>query len=342
MIGHVSKGASSFHLIRYCLEDKKELTEEMKRQLAQVDHLEHLDRAEVLEYNKCFGNKYELTEQFRDVQKLSKRVEKPVLHLSLRLAPGESLSRDQLIEIGREAAKEFGVADHQYICVLHKDTKEQHIHIAANRVGFDGKVASDSNSYKRMAALCRRLEKQYNLQEVLSPRAFLSVDERKLPRHDKRKEQLKENIRRTLKEVSQYPEFEKRMTELGYKVIKGRGISFIDDKKVKTKGSEVGFSLMKIERILALKQELALKQKENSLRRELGKMGKQGTQNQRITVKPFPRSTVKPTPVIQTGNQIASLLSILLEPQQEMEGGGPYELTEEYIRRKRKRQGKSH
>jgi Relaxase/Mobilisation nuclease domain len=78
------------------------------------------------------------------------RVEKPVLHLSLRLAPGETLSRNQLIEIGREAAKGFGVADHQYICVLHKDTKEQHTHIAANRVGFDGKVASDSNSYKRI------------------------------------------------------------------------------------------------------------------------------------------------------------------------------------------------
>ncbi|MDR3712048.1 MAG: relaxase/mobilization nuclease domain-containing protein [Puia sp.] len=217
MIGHVSKGGSFFHCISYCLEDKKELTEEMKRQLAQGGHLQHKDRAEVLEYNKCFGNKYELTEQFRDVQKLSKQVEKPVLHLSLRLAPGENLTRDQLIEIGREAAKEFDVADHQYICVLHKDTNEQHIHIAANRVGFDGKVASDSNSYKRMAALCRRLEKQYHLQEVLSPRAFLSPTERLLPRHDIRKDRLKENIQRTLKEVSQYSEFEKKMTDLGYK-----------------------------------------------------------------------------------------------------------------------------
>jgi hypothetical protein len=52
------------------------------------------------------------------------------------------------------------------------------------------------------------------------------------------------------------------MRELGYKIIKGRGISFIDDKKVKTKGSEVGFSMMKIEKIPSLKQELAIKQKE--------------------------------------------------------------------------------
>jgi hypothetical protein len=176
MIGHVSKGASFFHCISYCLEDKIKLTEEMKQQLAQADHLQHKDRAEVLEYNLCFGDKYELAEQFRDVTKLSKQVEKPVLHLSLRLAPGDSLTREQWLKIGREAAKEFGVADHQYICVLHKDTKEQHIHIAANRVGFDGKVASDSNSYKRMAALCRRLEKEYNLKQVLSPRAFLSPE----------------------------------------------------------------------------------------------------------------------------------------------------------------------
>jgi len=48
------------------------------------------------------------------------------------------------------------------------------------------------------------------------------------------------------------------MQALGYKVIKGRGISFIDDKKVKIKGSEVGFSLAKIDRILSIKQQLEL------------------------------------------------------------------------------------
>ena len=342
MIGHVSKGTSSYHCISYCLEDKVHLTEAMKQQLARMDNLQHKDRAEVLEYNQCFGNKYELAEQFRDVQKLSRRVEKPVLHLSLRLAPGENLNRDQLIEIGRQAAKEFGVADHQYITVLHKDTKEQHIHIAANRVGFDGKVASDSNSYKRMAALCRRLEKEYHLQEVLSPRAFLSPNERQLPRHDIRKDRLKENIQRTLKEVDHFSEFEKKMTDLGYKVIKGRGISFIDDKKVKIKGSEVGFSLMKIEQVLALKQELALRQKENLQQQELGEGTKPHTPSHRLTIDPFPRPERKPEPVIHTEKQIVSLLSKLLEPVPQMGGGEPYELSEEYLKRKRKRPKISH
>jgi hypothetical protein len=343
MIGHVSVGSSSSHCISYCLEDKRELTEEQKQQLALMDHLQHKDRAEVLEYNKCFGNKNELADQFRDVEKLNKLVEKPVLHLSLRLAPGESLTRNQLIEIGRECAKEFGVADHQYICVLHKDTNEQHIHIAANRVGFDGKVAKDSNSYLRMTKFCRRMEKQYHLQEVLSPRAFLSPQERLLPRHDKRKDRLENDIRKTLKEVTNYPDFEKKMTELGYKVIKGRGISFIDDKKVKIKGSEVSFSLGKIEKILALKQELAIKQKER-LRQEPGQgITKQpASPGQRMIFKHMQRSERESAPVIQTEKQIATLLSALLEPEQQMGGGLPYELTEEYLRKKRKRPKISH
>lgn len=42
-----------------------------------------------------------------------------------------------------------------------------------------------------MAELCRRLEKKYGLQEVLSLRVFLSLKDRLLPRHDNRKEKLK-------------------------------------------------------------------------------------------------------------------------------------------------------
>ncbi|MEZ0183745.1 relaxase/mobilization nuclease domain-containing protein [Flavobacterium oncorhynchi] len=259
MIGRVSIGSSFYHCISYCLEDKKELSQEKKRALAMQDRLQYKDRAEVLEYNNCFGNKYELTQQFKDVRKLSRRVEKPMLHLNLRLAPDDTLTKEQLREVGRECAKEFGIADNQYICVLHKDTKEQHIHIAANRVGFNGKVANDSNSYKRMSELCRRLEKKYSLQEVLSPSAFLSPKDRLLPRHDSRKEKLKVDIQQTLKYANSYLGFERQMKDLGYKVLKGRGISFIDDKKVKIKGSEVGFSLTKIEKILRQKQQLAIK-----------------------------------------------------------------------------------
>ena len=131
----------------------------------------------------------------------------------------------------------------------------------ANRVGFDGKAAKDSNNYRRMAALCRRLEKEYNLKQMLSPKAFLSPEERRLPRCDQRKEKLRNDIRNILEKAKDYPAFESGMKSLGYQVLKGRGIAFIDDKKVRTKGSEVGFYLMKIEKILRLKGEISVKEK---------------------------------------------------------------------------------
>ncbi|HET8572875.1 MAG TPA: relaxase/mobilization nuclease domain-containing protein [Edaphocola sp.] len=261
MIGKVSIGKSLFHCLSYCLEDKRKLSAEEKEKLSEGDGVQHLNRAEVLTYNLCYGDKKELADQFREVRKLSRRTEKPALHLTLRLAPGESLSRAELTEIGRKCAEEFGVSDHQYVCILHKDTKEQHIHLVANRVGFDGKAAKDGNNYRRMAALCRRLEKEYNLKQVLSPKAFLSPEERRLPRRDQRKEKLRNDIRDTLEKVKDYPAFERAMKSLGYQVLKGRGIAFIDDKKVRTKGSEVGFSLMKIEKILRLKAEISAKEK---------------------------------------------------------------------------------
>ncbi|HEY9256511.1 relaxase/mobilization nuclease domain-containing protein [Chitinophaga sp.] len=341
MIGYIGTGSSFFDCIRYCLEDKKELSEEQKQQLAQKDNLQHKDRAEVLFYNKCFGNKNELAKDFKDVAKLSKRVEKPVLHLSLRLAPGESLSNDKLMEIGRECAKEFGIADNQYICVLHKDTNEQHIHIAANRVGFNGKVASDSSSYKRMAALCRRLEKQYKLQEVLSPRAFLSPKDRLLPRQDLRKEKLKTDIRQTLEKVGSYSEFEQGMRTLGYKLIKGRGISIIDDKKVKTKGSEVGFSLAKIERILTLKQELVSKHAEQKIYEAAIQHSttKQQTLSpaQRILRETQQAAYMESSPVVSVIRELSNLIELLLQPV-DTSNYLPYELTEEGIKRRRKKQ----
>jgi len=187
MIGKVIIGKSFGPCISYCLEDKRHLSADQKAQLSQQEGLQHEGRAEVLDYNLCFGNKQELTTQFEDVQKLNQRVEKPVLHLTFRLAPGDQLSREQWIEVGRAAAKEFGIDKNQYVTILHKDTVQPHIHIVANRVGFDGKVASDSQNYARMAVLCRRLEKQFDLKQVLSPRRFLDPKERQIPRNDSRK-----------------------------------------------------------------------------------------------------------------------------------------------------------
>jgi hypothetical protein len=341
MIGIMTLGQSFSGCIAYCLEDKINLSEEQKMELSINENLQHKDRAEVIYYNNCFGDAKELASQFNDVRKLSARVEKPVLHISLRLAPGESLSKDQLVEIAQSCAAEFKFDKNQYVCALHKDTREQHIHIVANRVGYDGKAVSLTNNYRRMANFCRQMEKKYNLREVLNPRKFLLKEERLIPRQDMRKERLKMDIRETLQQVTSYQEFANKMKALGYTVLKGRGISFIDDKKVKIKGSEVGFSLSKIERILELRQKIEMVPQEEKMRAKMIQEYQPRhslTASQKLIEQTYMSAQfeqILQSPFFKTQEE---LLKILFEPQQ-----GEYQLQSldpnwlQELKRKKKR-----
>jgi DNA-binding transcriptional MerR regulator len=259
MIGKVKVVGNIRHCIEYGLHDKRELSEEQKIDLSLLDGLQHKDRAEVLVMFKCAGDAQALTEQFSEVARLSKRVEKPLFHASLRLAPTDSLTPEQWIEVGTAWAEEFKVQNNQYLIILHKDTLPPHIHLVANRVGFDGKVASDSNDFRRIANFCRMMEQRFNLTKVPNPRRFLRKDQQAVPRHDQRKLNLKFQIHEALRHAISFDQFKERMQYLGFEVIKGRGITFVDDKKVRMKGSEVGYSLANIEKMLSLNNQIAMK-----------------------------------------------------------------------------------
>lgn len=250
MIGKVVIGKSFRGCLLYCLNDK------IKQ--SGSDTLMK-DRAEVLMYNQCYGSQKELIQQFNEVRQLNLKLSKPVMHITLSLAPGENLSRDKLMEMAQACAKEMDFENNQYVAVLHRDTNHQHIHIVANRIGFDKRTVSDSNSYRKIANYCRKMEIQYNLRQVISPRQFLPRGQRVLPRLDQRKELLRQHIQQALKESRHFQEFERKMEERGYQVVKGRGVSFVDNKKVKVKGSELNYSLQTIELILKKQRILGLK-----------------------------------------------------------------------------------
>jgi hypothetical protein len=93
---------------------------------------------------------------------------------------------------------------------------------------------------------------KYDLRQVLSPKKFLPKELRQTNRQDQRKDKLKNDIKESLLKATNYHEFEERMKALKYEVLKSRGIAFRDKQKVYTKGSDVGFSLSKIEKILKL------------------------------------------------------------------------------------------
>ncbi|MBI2283708.1 MAG: relaxase/mobilization nuclease domain-containing protein [Bacteroidetes bacterium] len=255
MIGKITIGKSFGGCIRYCLEDKLELSHEEKLSMSRQDGLKHEHRAEVLEYNMCYGNKKELTRQFNEVRALRPQLLSPVMHITLSLDQEDIFTKETLRQMGQDFAREFGFENNQYLVIYHQDTKHPHLHIVINRVGFDGTRINDSNSYRKVANLCRKLELKYELKQVLNPERFMTLQQRQEhkqeQRIDQRKERLKQNIRDCLLNATNFSDFIRKMEQQKIQIIKSRGISFIDDKKMKVKGSEVGYSLSTIEKVLS-------------------------------------------------------------------------------------------
>ncbi|WP_132053089.1 relaxase/mobilization nuclease domain-containing protein [Pseudocnuella soli] len=261
MIGKVRVGKSFRGCLMYCLHDKPLKAAGLK------------NRAEVLLYHKCFGTDKELVQQFSEVRLLNEKVSKPVLHVILSLAPGEELARDKWVELARGCATAMGFQHNQYVAILHRDTAHQHLHLVANRIGFDGRAASDSNNYKKVAAFCRQAEAQYGLKKVHSPKRFLPKEQQVIPRVDRRKESLKAHIGQALTGSSSLMQFEVKMKALGYVIFLGRGIAFLDSTGVRVKGSEVGYPLKGIERMM-LQQQQALQLHNKEDKQEDASVGK--------------------------------------------------------------------
>jgi hypothetical protein len=242
MIGNVIIAKEFGRCIAYCLEDKK-----MK---AFSDLIPIKKRAEVLLYNKCFGNKQELIEQFKDVRKLNPKQSNPVWHLIFSMADGERISQKLLIQLVLDCAQELGFTENQFLAVEHKDTAHQHIHIVVNRIGFSGKTTvSNSNDYRRVVYFCRKMEHKYSLEEVLSPKVFLPKEQRLIPRINKRKDNIKTILQQILSSAKSFDNFCDNVLAKRYKVVvKSQGIAFIDDKDVKVTGSDIGLSLLNIEK----------------------------------------------------------------------------------------------
>jgi len=97
------------------------------------------------------------------------RTSKPVFHASLSLPPGERLDDAQWLRAASHYLEGLGYSDVPFVVYRHTDREHDHIHIVASRVTYDGKIVSDSNDRQRGMALCRQIEKLYQL-EAPTPR----------------------------------------------------------------------------------------------------------------------------------------------------------------------------
>lgn len=111
------------------------------------------------------NNVSELTDEFKTVSGFRQDIKKTVFHAFLSLPKDEKLTDEKWQEIAKDYLKEMNVdiEKHQYICVRHKDTDQDHIHIVANRIGLDGSVWHGQHSAFNTIAACERLEVKHSL-----------------------------------------------------------------------------------------------------------------------------------------------------------------------------------
>lgn len=133
-------------------------------------------KPEIVFNNFIYGTDYlDIGKQFKDQANGNKRVAKPVMHLTVNFKANDHISKLQQEEFVKCILKEMSVKDdnHQYLAVRHQD-KHPHYHLIINRIGFDGKTLSDSNSKLRIGTACDKVEKEMGLDNYLAEtRAFV-------------------------------------------------------------------------------------------------------------------------------------------------------------------------
>jgi hypothetical protein len=87
------------------------------------------------------------------------RIKDPVYHAVLSWREGEKPSDKQMIEAAVAAQKAVGMAGHQYVFAIHRDTEHAHIHMMINRVHPDtAKAVYPENDFYRLDKCMREVE----------------------------------------------------------------------------------------------------------------------------------------------------------------------------------------
>jgi hypothetical protein len=133
--------------------------------------VEYLDKedAVVIGTNMYGQGSRELTAEFMAIRDLNPGIKQPVLHASLSLLPGESITDEQFRQVCETWIEKMGfnLTKNQYLIVRHKDTEHEHAHLAINRIDMlNGKVVVDSFERYRSQEIIRDLEQTYGLEQV--------------------------------------------------------------------------------------------------------------------------------------------------------------------------------
>ena len=95
--------------------------------------------------------------------RLNPAVAKPSVHLAIAFHPTESITNDQLRQIGSEVMTETGYGRQPYLMYRHNDTRHPHIHVVSVSVDPDGRKISDKYIRNRLNQIRKGIEQRHGL-----------------------------------------------------------------------------------------------------------------------------------------------------------------------------------
>ncbi len=102
-------------------------------------------------------------------QHLDRSKSNPILHIPIRLAPGENLSNEQFTALSLSYMEKMGLSpeEYPYQIIRHHDKKDgEHVHLVISKTSINGVYWNPSHSKKLSSKIRQELEVSYQLQRL--------------------------------------------------------------------------------------------------------------------------------------------------------------------------------
>lgn len=268
MIGVITSATQSGCVLGYDLGDKK--SKDQKIRILDYDGV-FIDARDIVKLNRNWtdpASKREfkklsravaddLSKQFDGQAGINENVKKTTGHIALSFSPldREKLTDALKVRMAREYMERMGIVDTQWVLTEHFDTNAPHIHIAYNRVKFDGTVVDSKNERYRSQKIARELSEKYGL----TPAGEAERKRSSLHSEQQFYAQLREQALEALKYSLSFSEFEDELSARGIVLQKARhsdgkiyGLSYsIFDGAFAAKGSKLDRGKLSFKGVMA-------------------------------------------------------------------------------------------
>ena len=136
----------------------------------------------------------EIYEEMKMVSDYNTRCRNKFLRIEIGIAPKDEkiLNMKSVRNLASNFARQMGLANHQWVAVMHKDTDNMHIHIIANRISLYGEVYDTTFVSNRAARVAEELSRKYGMTIAKEVKAKKQHQE---PKANPTREQTKKETR---------------------------------------------------------------------------------------------------------------------------------------------------